>query len=1081
MNTIEEQPPYKDSKNEKNTKVPTIEDFVFIKPISRGAFGKVFLGHKKNQTDTVYAIKVMKKSDMINKNLTSQVVTERDAMAKVSSPFIVKLFYSIQSQQNIFLIMEYLVGGDVKSLLGVVGYFDQPMAIMYVAEVTLALEYLHSKRIIHRDLKPDNMLITDRGHIKLTDFGLSKFNMSFNADVPMTPRTPMPYSLKNYNAHRTPGQILSLRSSLAFSSDGDQSSSLYSPHPMVMSPLAEVSFNMQQRQAGPASHATPCRPTRDLAGPGAHKTPGPAHQTPRINPNRLLKQKSMRDELLSQSASKVLSCHSMQASTPGRTANKVAPVSSLMTTLEASADWTQSTGCNMEDVSSSVNIEDISSIHLARPIGLSCRDSLDVNSHLDSIGTEQSQDSDDVFFGNSFKSSVTGEVSENSIIKQENVGSSERHNGKCSCKADRRERHCSECDSHCKVPSRQERMTDDTPQMHRTDESVWSSYAARNLRSLRHGSYSEDTDGDSDNKENGGITSVEGSQCDVFGQVKEKQEVQQLRHSLSFSVFDDIKAKCGTSNYQRSKPRKLVKTKSFCYPSDEESDSDVSRYQDRVRFARKRSFCHVEVSPVRRTHSADSGLTQEFRMLKCGSSGEPLYKRSNSIPRTRIRFPSGQDGKEKPSCHKPGASGRCNPDKTRQCLDRITTDCKKLYSSDNLVSLSADEQRLVEGHSDTSESERMTSSGGKSGMHSGDEEKSTGQDSKCVSEDFLDSPIFTQMKSEQNRHDNLPQKGPVIDKRIAKLQKPFASSLKSEGEVDPFSPNLSSIQDSSQHGWMDMSVFTPPPEGNVLNQEKCGSPQAQHEAKPLFPPPAPRTRHPSGKKIPANINLGERTPAKLTEGDALRHRNSSEGSTSSCIAMTPEPYLKVHFQTPDVKRTPCAPVTRFHSFSHPLKTPYRTPKSVRRVPPPTEEERILGTPDYLAPEILQQKPHGPGVDWWALGICMFEFLTGVPPFNDETPELVFENILKRDIPWPEGEEAISPECQDAIEALLNPDAMHRPGARVVRHMPVFEGIHWAHLLDSEAPWVPEPNDATDTTYFEARNLMQNLLVSDVDF
>jgi serine/threonine-protein kinase greatwall len=77
---------------------------------------------------------------------------------------------------SVFQVMEYLVGGDLKSLLSIYGYFDENMAVFYVAEITLALEYLHSHGIIHRDLKPDNMLLTDRGHVKLTDFGLSRIS-----------------------------------------------------------------------------------------------------------------------------------------------------------------------------------------------------------------------------------------------------------------------------------------------------------------------------------------------------------------------------------------------------------------------------------------------------------------------------------------------------------------------------------------------------------------------------------------------------------------------------------------------------------------------------------------------------------------------------------------------------------------------------------------------------------------------------------------------------------------------------------------------------------------------------------------
>lgn len=73
--------------------------------------------------------------------------------------------------------MEYMVGGDLKSLLGVYGFLEEPMAVFYVAEVTLALDYLHKHNIVHRDLKPDNMLIGRNGHVKLTDFGLSKIEV----------------------------------------------------------------------------------------------------------------------------------------------------------------------------------------------------------------------------------------------------------------------------------------------------------------------------------------------------------------------------------------------------------------------------------------------------------------------------------------------------------------------------------------------------------------------------------------------------------------------------------------------------------------------------------------------------------------------------------------------------------------------------------------------------------------------------------------------------------------------------------------------------------------------------------------
>lgn len=157
--------------------MPTIRDFVIIKPISRGAFGKVFLGYKNNDPNKLFAIKVMKKTEMINKNMVSQVITERNALALSRSPFCVSLFYSLQSLSYVYLVMEYMVGGDLKSLLTMYGYFDESAARFYVAEVALALQYLHEHGIIHRDIKPDNMLISATGHVKLTDFGLSKIEM----------------------------------------------------------------------------------------------------------------------------------------------------------------------------------------------------------------------------------------------------------------------------------------------------------------------------------------------------------------------------------------------------------------------------------------------------------------------------------------------------------------------------------------------------------------------------------------------------------------------------------------------------------------------------------------------------------------------------------------------------------------------------------------------------------------------------------------------------------------------------------------------------------------------------------------
>lgn len=158
----------------------------------------------------------MKKSEMINKNMVGQVQNERNALALSRSPFCVQLFYSLQTVHSVYLVMEYMVGGDLKSLLSVYGYFDEQMAIFYTAEIILALQYLHNHGIIHRDLKPDNMLLSAKGHIKLTDFGLSRIGMQRDLEISdlvnCTPNV-------GQSCARTPGQILSLTSHLSFVSE----------------------------------------------------------------------------------------------------------------------------------------------------------------------------------------------------------------------------------------------------------------------------------------------------------------------------------------------------------------------------------------------------------------------------------------------------------------------------------------------------------------------------------------------------------------------------------------------------------------------------------------------------------------------------------------------------------------------------------------------------------------------------------------------------------------------------------------------------------------------------------------------
>ena len=129
---------------------PGIKDFEIVKPISKGAFGSVFLA-KKRTTGDYYAIKFLKKADMIAKNQVTNVKSERMIlMTQTDSPFVTKLYYTFQSKDYLYLVLEYLNGGDCSALLKVLGSLPEEWACRYLAEVTLGLIYLHSNDIVHR-------------------------------------------------------------------------------------------------------------------------------------------------------------------------------------------------------------------------------------------------------------------------------------------------------------------------------------------------------------------------------------------------------------------------------------------------------------------------------------------------------------------------------------------------------------------------------------------------------------------------------------------------------------------------------------------------------------------------------------------------------------------------------------------------------------------------------------------------------------------------------------------------------------------------------------------------------------------
>jgi serine/threonine-protein kinase RIM15 len=185
---------------------PSIKDFEVIKPISKGAFGSVFLAKKKSTAD-YYAIKVLKKADMVAKNQITNVKAERAIMMwQGESDFVAKLYWTFANKDYLFLVMEYLNGGDCASLIKALGGLPEDWSKRYLAEVVLGVEHLHSRGIIHRDLKPDNLLIDYQGHLKLTDFGLSRMGLvgrQKRALNPSSDEPPVPDLLKQNPFQRT--------------------------------------------------------------------------------------------------------------------------------------------------------------------------------------------------------------------------------------------------------------------------------------------------------------------------------------------------------------------------------------------------------------------------------------------------------------------------------------------------------------------------------------------------------------------------------------------------------------------------------------------------------------------------------------------------------------------------------------------------------------------------------------------------------------------------------------------------------------------------------------------------------------
>eukprot|EP00929_Paragymnodinium_shiwhaense_P048051 TRINITY_DN24354_c0_g2_i1.p1 TRINITY_DN24354_c0_g2~~TRINITY_DN24354_c0_g2_i1.p1 ORF type:complete len:550 (-),score=106.80 TRINITY_DN24354_c0_g2_i1:228-1877(-) len=155
-----------------------IEDFRIVRVVGVGGSGKVLQACHK-PTGTMRAVKVMNKARLFEQEQRlERVITEKRILGRLRHPFVVSLHWAFQTSSNLFLVLDFCGGGELFFHMLKRGRFDEPDSMFYFCEILLGLEYLHSQQVLYRDLKPENCLLDDEGHIRLTDFGLSKDNLT---------------------------------------------------------------------------------------------------------------------------------------------------------------------------------------------------------------------------------------------------------------------------------------------------------------------------------------------------------------------------------------------------------------------------------------------------------------------------------------------------------------------------------------------------------------------------------------------------------------------------------------------------------------------------------------------------------------------------------------------------------------------------------------------------------------------------------------------------------------------------------------------------------------------------------------
>lgn len=149
------------------------DHFQILRAIGKGSFGKVCIVQKRDTTGNMYAMKYVHKNECAERGALKNVAREVEILSKLEHPCLVNLWFSFQDEEDLFMVSDLLLGGDLRYHIQQEIVFSEESVVLFVAEIALALDYLQSHRIIHRDIKPDNILLDEEGHAHVTDFNIA--------------------------------------------------------------------------------------------------------------------------------------------------------------------------------------------------------------------------------------------------------------------------------------------------------------------------------------------------------------------------------------------------------------------------------------------------------------------------------------------------------------------------------------------------------------------------------------------------------------------------------------------------------------------------------------------------------------------------------------------------------------------------------------------------------------------------------------------------------------------------------------------------------------------------------------------